>query len=84
MIRFIASISFLSLSIGIVSAQGNFSKGEIVSIVDEDNQEFARGITNYNIEDIEKIKGKHSNEIEKILGYKYDDDVVIKDNLVLV
>ena len=72
------------LSIGIISAQGNFSKGEIVSIVDEDNQEFARGITNYNIEDIEKIKGKHSNEIEKILGYKYDDDVVIKDNLVLV
>jgi len=72
------------LSIGIIDTKGKFKKGEIVSIVDENNVEFARGIVNYNAEDVEKIKGQHSENIENILGYKYDDDVIIKDNLVLV
>ena len=72
------------LSIGIINVKGNFKKGEIISILDKDGIEFARGIANYNIEDIEKIKGCHSDKIQEILGYKYDDDVVIKDNLVLV
>ena len=44
----------------------------------------ARGISSYNSEDIEKIKGQHSDKITEILGYKFDDDVVIKDNLVLI
>ncbi|MBR2068323.1 MAG: glutamate 5-kinase [Candidatus Gastranaerophilales bacterium] len=72
------------LSIGIVDVKGDFKKGEIVSIVNEENIEFARGIANYSSDEIQKIKGAHSNKIEEILGYKYDDDVVIKDNLVLV
>lgn len=72
------------LSIGIVDVKGKFEKGEIISISGEDNIEFARGITNYSSSDIEKIKGQHSENIENILGYKYDDDVVIKDNLVIV
>ena len=72
------------LSIGIIDTKGKFEKGEIVSIVGEDDVEFARGITNYSCSDIEKIKGQHSDNIEKILGYKYDDDIVIKDNLVIV
>ena len=46
--------------------------------------QFARGISSYNSEDIEKIKGQHSDKITEILGYKFDDDVVIKDNLVLI
>ncbi len=72
------------LSIGIIATQGNFKRGEIISLVDEDNIEFARGISSYDSSDIEKIKGEHSDKIDKILGYKYDDDVVIKDNLVLI
>ena len=72
------------LPVGIIDVKGEFKKGEIISVVDENNIEFARGITNYNSSDIEKIKGARSGEIENILGYKYDDDVVIKDNLVLV
>ena len=72
------------LSVGIVGVNGEFKKGEIISIVDKQNVEFARGITNYSSIDIEKIKGCHSDKIEEILGYKYDDDVVIKDNLVLI
>lgn len=72
------------LSIGIIEVNGNFKRGEIVSILDKDGVEFARGIANYDIEDVDKIKAHHSNEIQDILGFKYDDDVVIKDNLVLI
>ena len=72
------------LSVGIIDVQGEFKKGEIVSLINEENIEFARGITNYDSSDIEKIKGKHSEDIEEILGYKYDDDVIIKDNLVVI
>lgn len=72
------------LSIGITGCKGDFKEGEIVSITDSDGIEFARGITCYSADDIEKIKGCHSDKICEILGYKYDDDVVIKDNLVLI
>jgi len=72
------------LSIGIVELEGDFRRGEIVSIVDDSGFEFARGITNYDSSDIEKIKGEHSDKIETILGYKFDDDVIEKDNLVLI
>lgn len=72
------------LSIGITNIEGNFKRGEIVSIVDENDLEFARGISNYDASDIEKIKGLHSDKICEVLGYKFDDDVVIKDNLVLI
>ncbi len=72
------------LSIGIVKVQGNFQRGEIISIYDTNNSEFARGIASYSSSDIEKIKGLHSDKIEEVLGYKFDDDVVIKDNLVVI
>ena len=72
------------LSIGIMNIKGEFQRGEIVSIIDEENQEFARGISNYDSSDIEKIKGNHSDKICEILGYKFDDDVVLKDNLVII
>lgn len=72
------------LSIGIDAIEGDFQRGEIVSIYDNQNNEIARGISNYSSSDIEKIKGKHSDKICSILGYKFDDDVVLKDNLVLI
>jgi len=72
------------LSIGILEAKGNFQRGEIISICDKEGNEFARGIASYSSEDINKIKCCHSDKIESILGYKYDDDVVIKDNLVII
>ena len=72
------------LSVGIEKVEGNFKRGEIISIVDFDGNEFARGVSCYDSEDIKKIQGKHSDKIIEILGYKYDDDVVIKDNLVVI
>ena len=72
------------LSIGIVEVCDTFKRGEIISILDCDGLEFARGISSYNSEDIDKIKGQHSDKISEILGYKFDDDVIEKDNLVLI
>lgn len=72
------------LSIGIIEVLNNFKRGEIVSILDDNGVEFARGISNYDSYDIEKIKGLHSDKISEILGYKFDDDVIEKDNLVLI
>ena len=72
------------LSVGIIGVKGKFKRGEIISVVDENGFEFARGISSYDAKDIDKIKGEHSDKISEILGYKFDDDVIIKDNLVLI
>lgn len=72
------------LSIGIVNVKGNFKRGEIVSVFDEDKNEIARGISSYSSDDTNKIKGHHSDEISLILGYKFDDDIINKDNLVII
>ena len=69
---------------GIVSCNGRFNIGDAVGIVDENNEEFARGITNYSSSDLNKIKGRKTKDIEEILGYKYYDEVVHRDNLVIL
>ena len=48
-----------------------------------DGEEFARGVISYSLAEVLQIMGKQSTEIETILGYKYRDEVVYRDNLVL-
>lgn len=72
------------LPIGIIKIKGNFVKGDVVSICDESGQEFAKGIVNYKYSDTIKIKGRHSNEIEEILGYKNYDAVITRDNIAIL
>lgn len=69
---------------GILEVKGEFSIGDGVSIVDEGDREFARGIVSYSSSEIEKIKGRKTQEIEKILSYKDYDEVIHRDNLVLL
>lgn len=69
---------------GIIECSGRFDVGDAVDIVDENNREFARGVTNYSSAELVKIKGRNTKEIEKILGYKYYDEVVHRDNLVIL
>lgn len=69
---------------GIVRIDGEFKKGEAVNCVDRKGHNIAKGLTNYSSKDLNKIIGKKSSEIEKILGYKHSDEVLHKDNLVLV
>lgn len=72
------------LPIGVTKVINNFKKGDIVSIIDENGEEFARGIINYNSEDTIKIIGKHSDSILEILGYKNYDALITRDYIVLL
>ena len=69
---------------GIIEVKGSFSIGDGVSILDEGNREFARGIVSYSSREVDKIRGRKTQEIEKILGYKDYDEVIHRDNLVIL
>jgi len=68
---------------GIVDVGGIFDRGDIIEIESE-GRVFAKGITDYTSSELNKIKGKHSDMIEKILGYKNYDEVVKKTNIGLL
>ena len=72
------------LASGVRGVEGQFEYGDTVSCLDENRDEFGRGLVNYNTEDITKIIGKQSGEIEKILGARYYEEVIHRDNLVLM
>ncbi len=72
------------LPIGIIEIKNNFSKGDVVSIADEQGHEFARGIANYDSESCKKLVGKHSDDILKILGFKNYDAVITRDNITIL
>lgn len=69
---------------GILSVDGSFQEGEVVSILNSVKEEIAHGITNYNSMEIDLIKGLDSNLIEDKLGYKHYNVVIHKNNLVLL
>ncbi len=68
---------------GIVDLQGEFEEGDLIRILNTNQIELGRGLTNYSREHLEKIKGRKSSEIEMILGYKAADEVIHRDNLVI-
>jgi len=69
---------------GIVKIEGHFDVGDYVRCVSKDGKKVAKGLTNYSANDIDKIKGKKTSEIERVLGYKYSDEVIHRNNLVIV
>ncbi|MGW8249779.1 MAG: glutamate 5-kinase, partial [Anaerolineales bacterium] len=72
------------LPVGLVGVEGNFERGDIVRVLDEQGRELARGLVNYSSVDLAKIFRRHSTEIESILGYVYGDEVIHRSNLVLL
>ncbi|MCX9010237.1 MAG: glutamate 5-kinase [Candidatus Methanoperedens sp.] len=68
---------------GIVEVAGDFDRGDVIEIENE-GRVFAKGITDYTSSELNEIKGKHSDMIEKILGYKNYDEVVRKGNIGLL
>ena len=72
------------LPVGIASVAGNFTRGDLVSCKNTQGQEIARGLANYNSQEAQKILRQASNKIEAILGYKNEDEMIHRDNLVLV
>jgi glutamate 5-kinase len=69
---------------GIVRVNGDFEADDTISVRDAAGQEIARGVSNYSSLDLEKIKGRRSTEIERILGRPSRAEVIHKDNLVIV
>ncbi len=68
---------------GIIGIQEKFSVGDSVEIQNSQKQMIALGMVNYNSGDLYKIMGAKSSEIEAILGYRHDDEIIHRDNLVL-
>ncbi|MBI1987092.1 MAG: glutamate 5-kinase [Nitrospinae bacterium] len=68
---------------GVVEVRGRFGPGDAVVCYDFQGREFARGLTNYGSRELQAIKGHHTAEIEDILGYRYFDEVIHRDDLVL-
>ena len=69
---------------GLKGVTGNFGAGECVRCLSPEGVEFARGLVNYSSQELEKIKGVHSSGIEVVLGFKVSDEVIHRDDLVLL
>jgi glutamate 5-kinase len=72
------------LAVGVTEVKGQFDRGEIVLCVDSGGREIAKGIVNYSSIEAGKIAGKHSAQFEEILGYRDQDELIHRDNLVLI
>lgn len=69
---------------GIASLSGRFRSGDAVYCIDSRGKRIAKGLSNYSSAEIEKIMGRKTSEIEGILGYRYSDEVIHRDNMVLL
>jgi len=69
---------------GLREVRGAFGVGECVRCVDLDGREFARGLVNYSAQELNQIKGLHTSKIEKVLGYRGSDEVIHRDDLVVL
>jgi len=72
------------LPVGATGVEGLFERGDTVRVVNDAGREIARGIANYGAVDLKKIAGKKSDEIEAVLGYVCGDEVVHRNDLVLI
>lgn len=69
---------------GVDRVEGRFERGACVRICGMDGKEFARGLSDYSGAEISRLAGRKSSEIEKILGYRYADVIIHRDNLVIL
>jgi len=72
------------LPVGVSDVQGQFARGEVVACVDQRGREIARGLVNYASSESQVIKGKPSHQIEALLGYVDEPELIHRDNLVLL
>jgi glutamate 5-kinase len=72
------------LPAGVREVHGRFDRGDTIRVIDEDGREVARGLTAYSSEDAKRICGRRTAEIEALLGYRGRDEIVHRDDLVVV
>ena len=71
------------LPIGVGGVEGSFDKGELVEIRDGSGRVYGRGLVNYDADACRKLAGRHSDEIDALLGYRGYDALITRDNLVM-
>jgi glutamate 5-kinase len=69
---------------GVLKVRGSFDRGDPVSCLGPRGKEFARGLVNYGATELERIRGLKSEQIETTLGYKYSDEIIHRDDLVVL
>jgi glutamate 5-kinase len=69
---------------GLVDVEGDFPAGAVVTLAERGGAEFARGLANYDAEELKRIRGVKTGDIEQVLGYKGFDEVIHRDNLVVL
>jgi glutamate 5-kinase len=72
------------LPAGVVSVSGRFARGDTVSVLDREGVEIARGMIAYNDQDAARLVGKRSADIEALLGFRGRDEMIHRDDLVLM
>ncbi len=72
------------LPIGVVGASGTFAKGDVVTLLDEEGIEFARGLSNYSSADVQRLRGLRSEQVREVMGASAYEEVVHRDNLVVI
>jgi glutamate 5-kinase len=72
------------LPIGIVESRGEFRSGDAISVVTRDGRELARGLARYDSRDVQKLCGVRSEEIEQRLGFYRGDEIIHRDDLVVL
>jgi glutamate 5-kinase len=72
------------LPAGIVEVRGRFRVGDTVACLDPEGRELARGLAAYSARDVARIKGCATREIEQVLGYSNGDEVIHRDDLVVL
>jgi glutamate 5-kinase len=68
----------------VLGVRGRFDRGDVVAILDPRGVERARGIVAYDDRELERIRGRHSSEIEDVLGYRGTEEVIRADKLVIL
>jgi glutamate 5-kinase len=69
---------------GVAAVDGDFSTGDVVAVVGPDGKEFARGLVNFDVGELRRIRGVRTQDIEARLGYKSFEEVIHRDNLVVL
>ena len=72
------------LPVGVISAHGQFSRGEMVACEDESGQRVACGLVNYDVDEAAKLVRRKSSEIQAILGYMNEEELIHRDNMVVL
>jgi glutamate 5-kinase len=69
---------------GLAEVDGEFRAGDVVAVCGRDGQEFARGLVSYDARELRQIRGAKTKDIERALGYRGVDEVIHRDNLVIL